>query len=90
MMDSDSDPSYGSEGGIKEKPVPVKKRGGLKRKKKAKQTNDDSDTDSEDSSFESDNTNQTDELTKLTAQSSLKKEKRADDYEDNAASNGHR
>lgn len=35
MMDSDSDPSYGSEGGLKEKPIPVKKRGGLKRKKKA-------------------------------------------------------
>lgn len=34
MMDSDSDASYGSEGGLKEKPVPVKKRGGRKRTKK--------------------------------------------------------
>ena len=32
MIDSDSD-SYGSEGGLKEKPVVIKKRGGRKRNK---------------------------------------------------------
>jgi hypothetical protein len=34
MMDSSSDASYGSEGGIKEKLEPIKKRGGRKRTKK--------------------------------------------------------
>lgn len=35
MMDSDSDASYGSEGGLKPpKPEPIKKRGGKKRTKK--------------------------------------------------------
>ena len=37
MMDTDSDASYGSEGGLKEKPVPIKKRGGRKRTKKKTQ-----------------------------------------------------
>lgn len=32
MIDSDSD-SYGSQGGLKEKPVVIKKRGGKKRNK---------------------------------------------------------
>ena len=37
MIDSDSD-SYGSEGGLKEKPVPVKTRGGKKRTAKLTST----------------------------------------------------
>ena len=49
MMDSDSDPSYGSEGGLKEKAVPVKKRGGRKRAKRQNQGDgDDSDAESAD------------------------------------------
>ena len=49
MMDSDSDPSYGSEGGLKEKPIPIKKRGGRKRTKKQHQADrDDSDAESAD------------------------------------------
>ena len=49
-MESDSDASYGSEGGLKEKPVPVKKRGGRKRAKKPLQANE-SDSDAESADY---------------------------------------
>ena len=49
-MESDSDASYGSEGGLKEKPVPIKKRGGRKRAKKAQQANE-SDSDAESADY---------------------------------------
>ena len=51
MMDSDSDPSYGSEGGLKEKPIPIKKRGGAKRKKKLPAADDNSDSNHNDESY---------------------------------------